>query len=49
MLQFIVGLVIGGFVGFCLCAIISINNTNKDENIPTPDGKKLGESSVPHE
>ena len=44
MLQFILGVLVGGFIGFCLCAIISINNTDKDENIPTPS-KKSGVNS----
>ena len=40
MAQFLAGIIIGGIFGFCACAIISVNNSDKDNNIPTADGKE---------
>ncbi len=45
MLQFIVGLIVGGIFGFGICAICSMAGT--DDRIETPKVKETGEENDP--
>lgn len=47
MFLFILGLLIGGFFGFCVCAICSVPGAGK--HIDRPRGKELGENRNTHE
>lgn len=49
MLQFFVGLVIGVFVGFCVCAVISVDSKGKNKTPSNPSSEELGENSDFHE
>ncbi len=44
MLQFILGLIVGGIVGFGVCAICSMAGT--DDRIETPLSKETGDSDA---
>lgn len=46
MLKFILGVIVGGMVGFFVTAILSINNTEKDEAQPTHVSKEIGDSDA---
>ena len=46
MLQFIIGVFVGAIIGFVVCAILSINNSEKDRSIPTPATKETGDSDA---
>ena len=46
MLKFLLGVVVGGIIGFLICAILSINNSEKDRNTPTLATKGLGDSDA---
>ena len=45
MLQFIIGLIVGGIFGFGVCAICSMAGT--DDRIETPKVKETGDSDAP--
>ena len=46
MLQFILGTLFGGFVTFIVVAVVSINKTNDEKNIPHPREEEIGESDA---
>lgn len=46
MLQFIIGVIIGGIVGFLVCAVLSINNAEQESRQPTPRARKIGDSDA---
>lgn len=46
MIQFLIGVVVGGLIGFFICAILQINNSNKDREIPTLVSKESGDSDA---
>jgi hypothetical protein len=46
MLNFIIGVVVGGIVGMFICAILSINNLEKDRYPPQPVGKEKEDSDA---
>lgn len=46
MLKFILGVIVGGMIGFFVTAILSINNTEKDEAQSTPVSKEIGDSDA---
>lgn len=45
--QFLIGVVVGGVIGFFICAILQINNSEKDSELPTPVIKEAGDSDAP--
>lgn len=47
MAQFLIGVVVGGVIGFFICAILQINNSEKDSELPTPVIKEAGDSDAP--
>lgn len=46
MLPFILGTLFGGFVTFIIIAIISINKTDDEMNIPQPRSEETGDSDA---
>ena len=46
MLKFILGVLVGGIVGFLVSAVLSINNSERDEAQPTPVSKEIGDSDA---
>ena len=46
MLKFLIGVVVGGIIGFIVCAVLSVNNSEKDRSIPTPATKEIGDSDA---
>ena len=46
MLKFLIGVVVGGIIGFLVCAVLSINNAEKESKQPTPVSKKVGEPNA---
>ena len=46
MLLFFIGIVVGGIVGFFVSALLSINNTEKDCDLPAIDNKEEGDSDA---
>ena len=46
MLKFLIGVVVGGIIGFLVCAVLCINNSEKDRSIPTPVSKEIGDSDA---
>jgi len=46
MLKFFIGVVVGGIVGFLVSAVLSINNTEKDRDLPTLVNKEAGDSDA---
>ena len=46
MLKFLIGVVVVGIIGFLVCAVISINNSEKDRNTPTLATKAIGDSDA---
>ena len=46
MLQFIIGIIIGGIVGFLVCAVLSVNSDEQESKQPTPRTRKTGDSDV---
>lgn len=46
MLQFILGTLFGGFVTFVIIAIVSINKTDDEKNIPQPRSTETGDNDA---
>ena len=46
MLKFILGVIIGGIVGFLVSAVLSINNSERDEAQSTPVSKEIGDKDA---
>ena len=46
MLQFILGMVLGGIVGFLVAAVLSIDNSERDEIQPAPESCEIGDSDA---
>ena len=46
MLKFLIGVVVGGIIGFLVCAVLSINNAEKESKQPTPVSKETGDSDA---
>ena len=46
MLQFIIGVVVGGIIGMFVCAILSINNSEKDRYLPQPVNEEKEDSDA---
>ena len=46
MLQFILGVIVGSIIGFLVCAVLSINNFEKDREQPTHSTKETGDSDA---
>lgn len=43
MLNFLIGVVVGGIVGFFVCAVLSINSADKESRNPVPASKEIGD------
>lgn len=43
MLQFILGVIIGGIVGFLVFAVLSINDSEREETQPTLESREIGD------
>ena len=46
MLKFLIGVVVGGIIGFLVCAVLSINNAEKESKQPAPVSKEAGDNSA---
>ena len=46
MLKFLIGVVVGGIIGFLVCAVLSINNAEKESKQPTLVSKETGDSDA---
>lgn len=46
MLKFILGVIVGGIVGFLVCAVLSINSAEKESSQPTPVKTEIGDSDA---
>lgn len=46
MLKFLIGVVVGGIVGFFISAVLSINNSERDERQTTSVNKEIGDSDA---
>ena len=46
MLKFLIGVVVGGIIGFLVCAVLSINNAEKESKQPTPVSKETGDNDA---
>lgn len=46
MLKFLIGVIVGGIVGFLASAVLSINNAEKDHDLPTLVNQEAGDSDA---
>lgn len=46
MLEFLLGVIVGGIIGFLICAVLSINNVEKASKHPNLAAKNLGDNDV---
>ena len=46
MLQFILGAIVGGIISFLVFAVLSVNASETDEDLPTPKGTEKGDSDA---
>lgn len=46
MLKFILGVIVGGIVGFLVCAVLSINSAEKESLQLTPVKTEIGDSDA---
>ena len=46
MLNFFIGIVVGGIIGFMICAVFSINNSKQNRATPTPASEETGDSDA---
>ncbi len=49
MLKFILGVIVGGIVGFLICAVLSVNSSENDQKLPTPAEKEAGDNDAQSE
>ena len=46
MLKFLIGVVVCGIIGFLVCAVLSINNAEKESKHPAPVSKETGDNNA---
>lgn len=46
MLKFIIGVIVGGIIGFLVCAVLSINSAEKESSQSTPVKREIGDSDA---
>ncbi len=46
MLKFLLGVIVGGIIGFLICAVLSINSAEKESKQPTPATKGIGDNDA---
>lgn len=46
MLKFLIGYIVGGIMGFLICAVLSINNTEKESASSAPVNNDAGDNGV---
>lgn len=46
MLKLLLGVIVGGMIGFLICAVLSINNSEEDRELPSLVSKEIGENDA---